>query len=412
MEEWDHLQDIVLPQPEISEVGLLLGANAFLAMEPLRVIPSVNGSPYATLTRFGWVICGLNQTAGPPDVTTVCKTTVTEGESLEEMSKSSNNHKYAEHLHCTKRELSAADRLWMRKVESSVAYKGGQYNVPLHLTDDHVKLPNILYFVILVILFCTIVSCVGEERLQNADLAYNAKHRIIMLSHEKNTEMLMQDVHKRLGHAGRQHVLADVQDVMWLLERNATVRRGLSTCLFCKRRYHSSLGRLLEGMTTCTSMKNETLVTFMCKVEAIINSRPLTPVSTDHLHTEPLSPNLLLLAGAGYDLVPVNLFDKTDSNSRKRWKQAAYYADMFWKRWRAEYLPLLQARPHHLSRAKPNLGVGDIVVVVDESVPRGQWPLGRVLRVKHSADGLVRSVELQVRGTTLQRPVTKIVKLI
>ena len=394
-------------------------------------------------------------------------------------------------------------------------------------------------------------------RLQNADLAYNAKHPIIMPSHEKYTEMLVQDVHERLGHAGRQHVLAHVRDRMWILKGNATVRRVLNACLFCKRRFHSTqtqkcanlpndrvaafekpftntgvdyfgpffvrhgrgqakrygviftclsvravhmevaddlsadsflcamrrlvcrrghvkvlrsdratnfvgannelkrelqnqeqneewihyktlkmgmdwvynvpgashhggvwerqirtIRRLLESMITSTSMKNETLVTFMCEVEAIINSRPLTPVSTDHLDTEPLSPNHLLLAGAGYDLVPVNLFNKTDSNSRKRWKQAAYYANMFWKRWRAEYLPLLQARPHHLSRAKPNLGVGDIVVVVDESVPRGQWPLGRVLRVKHSADGLVRSVELQVRGTTLQRPVTKIVKLI
>ena len=85
LERWDHLKDVVLPQTDISEVGLLLGANAFLAMEPLRVIPSINGSPYATLTRFGWVICGLNQIRSQPDATTVCKTTVTECKSLEEI---------------------------------------------------------------------------------------------------------------------------------------------------------------------------------------------------------------------------------------------------------------------------------------------------------------------------------------
>ena len=362
LEEWDHLQDIVLPQPEIAEVGLLLGADAFLAMEPLRVIPSVNGSPYATLTRFGWVICGLNQTASPPDVTTVCRTTVTESKSLEEMIKSFYNYEYAEHLHCTKRGLSAEDRLWMRKVESSIAYERG-----------HVKV-------------------LRSDRATNFVGANNELKRELQ-NQEQNEEW----IHYKTLKMGMDWVY----NVPGASHHGGVWERQIRT-----------IRRLLESMITSTSMKNETLVTFMCEVEAIINSRPLTPVSTDHLDTEPLSPNHLLLAGAGYDLVPVNLFNKTDSNSRKRWKQAAYYANMFWKRWRAEYLPLLQARPHHLSRAKPNLGVGDIVVVVDESVPRGQWPLGRVLRVKHSADGLVRSVELQVRGTTLQRPVTKIVKLI
>ena len=52
-----------------------------------------------------------------------------------------------------------------------------------------------------------------------------------------------------------------------------------------------------------------------------------------------------------------------------------------------------------------------MVLIVDDDVPRGQWPLGRVLGVKHSADGLVRTVKLKVRGTTFERPVTKLVKI-
>ena len=171
-----------------------------------------------------------------------------------------------------------------------------------------------------------------------------------------------------------------------------------------------TIRRLLESLIN-GAMKQETLQTFMCEVESIINNRPLTPVSADSCDTPPLTPNHILLAGNGYDLVPTNLFDRSDCDSRKRWKQAAYYASMFWKRWRAEYLPLLQERPRKTSTDRPNVHVGDVVLLVDDSVPRGQWPLGRVLGVKHSADGLVRTVELKVRGTTLERPVTKLVRI-
>ena len=88
IERWDHLQDVTLPDSDISEVGLLLGANAFLAMEPLKVIPSANGSPYATLTRFGWIVSGLNQKREQTDTTAVFKTTITASAAIEEMIKS------------------------------------------------------------------------------------------------------------------------------------------------------------------------------------------------------------------------------------------------------------------------------------------------------------------------------------
>ena len=72
---------------------------------------------------------------------------------------------------------------------------------------------------------------------------------------------------------------------------------------------------------------------------------------------------------------------------------------------------MLQERPRMLTRSRANLAVGDIVLIVDESVPRGQWPISVVDDVKVGADGLVRSVAVRTRGLRLQRPVTKLVKL-
>ena len=51
------------------------------------------------------------------------------------------------------------------------------------------------------------------------------------------------------------------------------------------------------------------------------------------------------------------------------------------------------------------------MLLVDESVHRGAWPLALVIDVKHSRDGLVRSARLRTRSTELVRPITKLVLL-
>ena len=62
---------------------------------------------------------------------------------------------------------------------------------------------------------------------------------------------------------------------------------------------------------------------------------------------------------------------------------------------------------------RPNLGVDDVVLVADLDCPRSQWPLGRIVEVYPSDDGLVRKVSVKVASniTPLSRPVTKLVLL-
>ena len=72
-----------------------------------------------------------------------------------------------------------------------------------------------------------------------------------------------------------------------------------------------------------------------------------------------------------------------------------------------EYLPSLQERPK-CKREQKNLRVGDLVLIVDDNVNRNQWPLGRVVNVFPGVDNLVRSTELQAKGTTLKPQLTKL----
>ena len=79
---------------------------------------------------------------------------------------------------------------------------------------------------------------------------------------------------------------------------------------------------------------------------------------------------------------------KEDALVMKKWRQAQVLAEQIWNRRLKEYIPALHERQ---KRQKPcqNADIGDLVLLVDESLPRGQWYIGRVTRVVHSRDGLV-----------------------
>ncbi len=157
-------------------------------------------------------------------------------------------------------------------------------------------------------------------------------------------------------------------------------------------------------------LDEEGLQTVMCEVEAILNSRPLTSVSDNLNDLEPLTPNHLLQLKV-QPLLPPGLFVKEDLYSRRRWRQVQYIADLFWKRWIREYLPLLQAR-QKWSRTRRNFCQGDIVLVADASAPRGSWMLARVTEAFPDSKGLVCSVRLQTKTSQLERPVSKLCLLV
>lgn len=106
-------------------------------------------------------------------------------------------------------------------------------------------------------------------------------------------------------------------------------------------------------------LSDEALLTFIAETERILNDRPITTVSDD---VKDLTPSKLLLLRGNASL-PLGIFDKDDSYSRRWWRQAQYYANQFWNRWIKEYIPLLQPRSKWL-RPKENLKAGDIVLCV------------------------------------------------
>ncbi|XP_067947249.1 uncharacterized protein [Watersipora subatra] len=163
-------------------------------------------------------------------------------------------------------------------------------------------------------------------------------------------------------------------------------------------------------------MSSSQLRTLFYEVMATINSRPLGSVTENEM---PLSPNMLLTMKSEITLPSPENFTDADTYSRKRWRVVQSLANMFWRRWKGEYLQSLQQRQKWV-RKTPEILVGDIVHVLQDESFRNCWSLGKVEECVRSHDGEVRSLRLRVgsrqyparAARCIERPVSRVVVLI
>ncbi|XP_040289970.1 uncharacterized protein LOC121002590 [Bufo bufo] len=175
--------------------------------------------------------------------------------------------------------------------------------------------------------------------------------------------------------------------------------------------------RILDSMLQdhkSSLFTHETLSTFLSEVSAIINARPLVPVSSDPDAPMILTPATLLTQKVGTTVISSAEIDPKDIY-RRQWKRVQHLANVFWHRWRKEYLHTLQSRSKWQT-PKPNLKVGDLVLLKDREVCRNEWPMGLVTSVMPSDDGKVRKVEIKITkggsARTFSRPITELVLLL
>ena len=104
----------------------------------------------------------------------------------------------------------------------------------------------------------------------------------------------------------------------------------------------------------------EELVTIFCEIESILNQTPLTPTSNDCKDFEVLVPSHFLIGAYSPN---TGVFSNSEINHWKRWRNVQAVANIFWSRWRHEYLPSLQNRWKYFKRQR-NLQRGDLDIVI------------------------------------------------
>ncbi|KAJ7992610.1 hypothetical protein DPEC_G00280470 [Dallia pectoralis] len=143
----------------------------------------------------------------------------------------------------------------------------------------------------------------------------------------------------------------------------------------------------------------EVLRTVFIEVEGILNSKPLGYVSSDVTDLDPVTPNLLLMGRLDGSL-PQVVYPESEILCKRQWRHSQVLSDHFWSSYIRHYLPSLQVRQKwHTSPA--DLKENVVVMLVDPQLPRALWPIGRVLKVHTSADGHVRSAEVEIKGKTV-----------
>jgi len=133
----------------------------------------------------------------------------------------------------------------------------------------------------------------------------------------------------------------------------------------------------------------EELYTVLVRIEACLNSRPTTPLSSDPTDLKALTPGHFLI-GSSLSCIPEADISTMSSNRLRRWQRTVQRTQQIWHRWRTEYLSQLQCRQKWIQSKGIDLKEGSMVVIKQDNIPPLQWRLGRVTRLLAGDDGVAR----------------------
>ncbi|XP_046145505.1 uncharacterized protein LOC114881879 [Osmia bicornis bicornis] len=153
----------------------------------------------------------------------------------------------------------------------------------------------------------------------------------------------------------------------------------------------------------------EEFSTLLTQIEAVLNSRPLEPLSDDPDDISALTPGHFLIGSALNTIPEPSLLDVSPGRLSK-WQLIQQRVQHFWSQWSRHYLQRLQSisKWHHPSN---DIKTGSLVLLTNEHLPPSKWPLARVTEVHPGKDALTRVATVKTATTTLVRPITKLVIL-
>ncbi|KHN88745.1 hypothetical protein Tcan_01271, partial [Toxocara canis] len=185
-----------------------------------------------------------------------------------------------------------------------------------------------------------------------------------------------------------------------------------------KKTMRKALGRKI--------LKIEEMKTFLCEVEAILNSRPLTYLYEEQ-DAKTIRPIDFICPYAGVQLpIRRETGDPYAMTYRPPEERNAFLEqilktirtlDRFWSIQSSEYLLILRETQkiiHPTSRLSEQRSpkLGEIVIIQEDDVPRGLWKMGKVIEMRRSSDEQIRGAVLKTSTCQrLERPLNKLYPL-
>lgn len=180
----------------------------------------------------------------------------------------------------------------------------------------------------------------------------------------------------------------------------ATLDKRASICGF-KRLIRVSLKDHVPPLLTFT--------TILCRVEAILNSRPLTALTTDVQDFEVITPAHFLVQR------PLNSIavepEQMPNTFAAKWRLVNQVTKSFWRRWSREYVTTLQQSTKWNTHSRKPI-LGEIVILVEDGVTPCQWKLARIVALTPGPDIVVRVADIVTAdGAHYTRPVVRLCPL-
>ncbi|XP_068237238.1 uncharacterized protein [Palaemon carinicauda] len=322
LERWPHLREIYIPEVE-AEVGLLIGNNAPHLLEPREVINSTRlHEPHAIRTLLGWVVCGAKDKRRQEHVNKIQVTS--KRLELDRILVESYNREYDD-VASNRREMSAEDRKWLEIIEKGVRKKGRTYEVPLPLRGNHGPLPE-TRDIALRRMHILRKKLVKDDKPDKVRVVFDCASKVegislndLLLQGPDMMNSLLGVLVKFRGglfaYTGDINTMFyQVREKFWVIKGHAAVRHVLSRCVRCRRAHGKAIEQLMADLPPDRvqsgkppfyrtgvdlfgpffKLDYEGLCTLFCEVEATVNSRPLTVVTSDNRDPVPLTPNKLL----------------------------------------------------------------------------------------------------------------------
>ncbi len=173
-------------------------------------------------------------------------------------------------------------------------------------------------------------------------------------------------------------------------------RGGLWEGAVKSMKYH--LNRCTHGQT----LTFEQLATISCRIESILNSRPLVTNKQSFL-----TPGHFLI---GDSLIAEPIPIETRVNLARRYEIIQQTITSFWTAWKKDYLSQLQ-KLSKWRKASPNIRPNTVVLLKNENQKPNEWPMGLVTDVYPDSDGIVRNVAVKIGPNINRRAIQTVVPL-
>lgn len=151
----------------------------------------------------------------------------------------------------------------------------------------------------------------------------------------------------------------------------------------------------------------EEMYTLLTKIECVLNSRPLTQISSDSNDLSFLTPGHFLV-GDALTAIPNPSLLNIPSNKLSRWQLVHQLLQHFWTRWKNEYLHNLQQRTKWKLNKGTALQSGQLVVIREDNLPPMHWKMGRIVSVHPGNDGVARVATIKTSGGVVKRAAARL----